>query len=375
MPAPYMVDRFNALADRGNLEFEAWFNERAASDRSWIVDEETWRFRYRYLPSFRIGKRRVTVPFTLLRRRLPDVIASLYAEPSFVIGWFLSRARGRLTVFRLLWTSESWIKRRRWKEALKRFMLPRADGIETPGSQAREYARKYGVRDDRAFHARHTVDVDHFVRGRENALASRGDFRASLGLKGITFIYVGRLWWGKGVNYLIDGFTEAQRQLGQSEITLLLLGDGPDEELLREQCRRNKTRNVVFAGFIQKTELPRFFAAADVFVFPTLGDPYGLVVDEAMASSLPVISTSEAGEIRDRVEEGINGSIVPAADPSALAAEIERMARDRDDLPRMGAASLEKIRGNTPTGWAEDFEKAVLRIVSTGRGSRATARR
>ena len=76
-------------------------------------------------------------------------------------------------------------------------------------------------------------------------------------------------------------------------------------------CAERGIRNVIFAGFFQKAELPRLYAAADVFVFPTLGDPYGLVVDEAMACSLPIISTSAAGEIRDRVESGVNGFVVP----------------------------------------------------------------
>ncbi|AER56169.1 hypothetical protein DSC_07590 [Pseudoxanthomonas spadix BD-a59] len=48
IPSPYMVERFNALADRNPFEFEAWFNDRIHSDRSWTVDEAAWRFRYRY---------------------------------------------------------------------------------------------------------------------------------------------------------------------------------------------------------------------------------------------------------------------------------------------------------------------------------------
>ncbi len=85
----------------------------------------------------------------------------------------------------------------------------------------------------------------------------------------------------------------------------------PEDGTLRQACAARGIRNVSFVGFIQKRELPRYYALADVFVFPTLGDPYGLVVDEAMACGLPVISTSAAGEIHDRVEDGVNGYIVP----------------------------------------------------------------
>jgi len=252
-----MVERFNALADRGNLDFEAWFNERLASDRSWIVDERSWRFRYRYMPSFRVGRWHLRFPLPLLGRRPPDVLVSLYAEPSFLVGWAIARARNRLTMFRMLATFDTWVKRRWWKETIKRFIFRRVDGVETPGSQAREYAKKYNAPDDRIFYARHTVDVEHFVAGRAAALPEREQFRAQLGLKGVTFIYVGRLWWGKGVNYLLDGFAEVQRRLKDSEVSLLLLGDGADEEKLREQCRLNGIRNVIFAGFAPKHQYQR----------------------------------------------------------------------------------------------------------------------
>ncbi|THD05861.1 hypothetical protein, partial [Metallibacterium scheffleri] len=56
-PSPYMVERFNVLADRGAFEFEAWFNDRIEPGRSWDVDESTWRLNFRYLPTTRIGKR------------------------------------------------------------------------------------------------------------------------------------------------------------------------------------------------------------------------------------------------------------------------------------------------------------------------------
>ena len=77
-----------------------------------------------------------------------------------------------------------------------------------------------------------------------------------------------------------------------------------------------------------------------------------------MACSLPVISTSEAGEIPDRIEEGVNGFIVPPEDARALAERMGVLARDREGRRRMGAASFDKIKDHTPEGWARDFEAA-----------------
>jgi glycosyltransferase involved in cell wall biosynthesis len=176
-------------------------------------------------------------------------------------------------------------------------------------------------------------------------------------------MYAGRLWRGKGINYLLEAFSRVERQAA-GEVSLLILGDGPDETPLRHTCQERGIRNVVFAGFHQKADMPRYYAIADVFVFPTLGDPYGLVLDEAMACSLPVISTSAAGEIRDRIEAGVNGYIVPPGDSVLLADRMLQLANDPTLRERMGRASAERIAGRTPERWAENFEQIVDTILN-----------
>ena len=362
IPAPYMVERFNALADRNSFDFEAWFNDRIEPDRSWKVDENTWRFRYRYLPIIKISERRFHFPLTVIGRR-PDVLISLYAEPSFLTGWAIARLRGTKTAF---WCEVTWdkmVQRRTWKEWLKRVVLPSAFATIGAGEDGRAYAMRYGVPAHRALSLIHVIDVEHFASGRSKVWEERDLIRTQLGLKSTTFIYVGRLWWGKGINYLLEAFGEVQRRAA-GEVSLLLVGDGPEEIRLRQICQECGIRNVVFAGFHQKPEMPRYYAIADVFVFPTLGDTYGLVVDEAMACSLPVISTSAVGEIHDRVEDGVNGYIVPPEDSTVLAERMLRLARDPKLRERMGKVSAGKIAGRTPVRWAEDFEKIVNAIIN-----------
>ena len=361
IPSPYMVERFNALADRGAFTFEAWFNDRTHSDRGWEVDETSWRFRYRYLPTTRLGGKTIHWPLPLFGRR-PDVLVSLYAEPVFVAGWALAKLRGVKTGFRVLKTYDRWVSRHPAKDAVKRFMFAHADAIETPGEEARQFAMRYGAHAQRIFHATHTVDIPHVSAARDRALSQRDTHREELGLRGTVFIYVGRLWWGKGVNYLLDAFESVQRR-SKEEVSLLLVGDGPEEAKLRQQRAERGMRNVVFAGFRQNPELTGYYAMSDVLVFPTLGDPYGLVVDEAMACSLPIVSTTAAGEIHDRVEQGVNGYTVPPENSAILAECMLHLARDPALRERMGRASAEKIAGHTPARWAEDFEHIVRTLL------------
>ena len=361
IPSPYMVERFNALADRNAFEFEAWFNDRIHSDRSWEVSEETWRFRHRYLPTTHLFGRSQHWPLPILGRR-PDVLVSLYAEPAFMAGWTIAKLRGAKTGFRVLKTYDRWVTRHPVKDAIKRFLFSRVDAIETPGEEGKQFAMRYGAPVERIHFATHTVNIPHFVAAVAAARPQREANRRQLGLEGTTFIYAGRLWWGKGVNYLLEAFETVQRQSAEP-VSLLLVGDGPETAMLQQACAERSIRNVVFAGFQQKPDLPRYYALADVFVFPTLGDPYGLVVDEAMACSLPIISTSAAGEIRDRIEEGINGYIVPPEDSAALAEHMLHLAQDAELRARMGQVSADKIQGHTPEQWAADFERIVLTLL------------
>ncbi|MGD2063707.1 MAG: glycosyltransferase [Nitrospirota bacterium] len=362
IPSPYMVERFNALADRGTFDFEAWFNDRSHSDRSWDVDEANWRFRHRYLPATRLRRRTFHWPLPMLGRR-PDVVVSLYAEPAFIVGWMLAKLRGVKTGFRVLMTHGRWVSRHPAKEALKRFLFQRVDAIETPGEDGRQFAMRYGVPAERIFFATHTVDVRHFYSIASAARVQRDALRAEVGLQGTIFIYVGRLLKGKGVHYLLEAFETVQRQSTQP-VSLLLVGDGPEEDQLKQSCAERHIANVVLAGFKQKPDLPLYYGLADVFVFPTLDDCYGLVVDEAMACSLPIVSTSAVGEIRDRIEEGVNGYIVPPEDSAALAKRMLQLMRDSELRASMGQVSAEKIQGHTPEKWAEDFERIVQTLLT-----------
>jgi glycosyltransferase involved in cell wall biosynthesis len=362
IPAPYMVERFNALVRRGNFAFEAWFSARTEPDRSWKVEESQWQFAFRYLPTVKAGDRSLTLPTRLLTSPVPDVFVSLYAAPSFLLGSALARLRGARTALWVEVTYDAWVTRRRWKEAIKSKVFPWADAILTAGEDGRSFAQKYGAQSDRIFCVPHVIDVPHYMRGSRLSASERDRLRRGLGLRGVTFMYVGRLWHGKGLTHLLDAFTALQMR-NVADTSLLLVGDGPEEKALRDRSKKNGLSNVVFAGFQDADTLPRLYGLADVFVFPTLGDPFGMVVLEAMACGLPVISTSAAGEIGDRIEESVNGFIVPPANTEELLDRMATLTRDAELRRAMGAASVGKVARQAPDDWAEAFERAVDRIL------------
>lgn len=357
-----MVERFNALADRGNLEFEAWFNSRLEDGRSWIVDENQWRFNYRYVPRIRFFRWELRCPPVLLGL-CPDVLVSLYAEPCFIFGWLIARLRGIRTAFWCQVTFDTWVRRTRLKNAIKRFMFQRVDATLGSGEQSREFAMRFGTPSQRALVLQHSIDVEHYVEASKRARRDRATIRSRLGLTGVTFVYVGRLWRGKGLSVLVDAFNIVQGAI-EKPTSLLFVGDGAEKESLRRKCEEIGLRNVVFVGFKQKQEIPAFYAASDIFVFPTLGDPYGLVVDEAMACGLPVISSDAAGEIRERIEDGINGYIVASGDSDGLAERMGYLAKNERIRLQMAIEARHFINDRDPETWALQFEKIMKQLAN-----------
>jgi len=366
IPAPYVVGRFNAVARRGNLDFEAWFSSRTEPDRSWTVDESSWEFRSRYLPRITIGSWAAVLPTGLLARARPDLLVSLYSNPSFLAGWELARLANVRTAFRVLPTFDEWVPRHPIKERLKRFAFSRVDAVKVPGPAGASMAARYGVPPGRIHVVTQSIDIELYRCGRDRWWPEREAIRADLGATGCTFLYVGRLWEGKGVSHLLTAF-EAVLEAGV-DATLLLAGDGVDEQLYRSIAAGPQFRGrVVFAGFIQQSSLSRIHTAADALVFPTLGDPHGLVVEEAMASRLPVVVTTAAGDIEARLPDGEAGFIVPPADPQALADRMNRLAHHPELRRRMGDRGADLVSGRTHERYAEDFERFVERVLDTPR--------
>lgn len=338
IPSPYVVERFDALAARGNLTFEAWFNTRREPDRSWEIDETTWRFAYRYIPERSLAGRRLRLPVPELRATRPHLLVSLHASASFALGSMAARALGVRTAFRVLPTYDAWVERSRLKELFKHLLFRTVDGVKVPGPDGAQMAQRYGVPSERIHLVTQSIAVEHYQRALHADPVARTRRREELDLHGSVFVYVGRLWSGKGVDYLLEAYRQVRRE--RTEVCLLLIGDGVDEAQYRATAR--DLPGVTFAGFVQHRGMPDWYALGDVLVFPTLGDPHGLVVEEAMVAGRPVICTEAAGDIRRRLPDGQAGYIVPPADAPALAANMLRLAGDetlRARSPRRASVS------------------------------------
>ncbi len=130
------------------------------------------------------------------------------------------------------------------------------------------------------------------------------------------------------------------------------------DELQKRSVELSIDHAVHFAGFIQPIDLPQLYAGADLFVLPTLDDTFGVVLAEAAASGLPLISTPYAGASEHFIEAGVNGYI---ADPTDHAALVEAMCKILTNSNRVGLGNSRraKVISNPLFKSAENFVEAI----------------
>ena len=238
--------------------------------------------------------------------------------------------------------------------------LRRFDGFLYVGQRNREYLQHYGVRPDRLFFSPHCIDNDAFRAGSEAArLKSPRDRNAPARL-----LFVGKLVDSKRPFDLLA----AAAMVKDRRIEVAFAGAGEAEARLK-QAAAAAGIPAVFHGFVNQSELPAIYAAADVIVSPSV-ETWGLVVNEAMACGLPAIVSDAVGCGPDLIEERATGSVFPLGNIEALADAIVRvLGFDR-------ALSQEAIKARlavySPSRTAEGIidGAAALRRATDGKGVR-----
>src|SRR5471032_127446 len=195
-------------------------------------------------------------------------------------------------------------------------LLRRFDGFLYVGQRSREYLLHYGAAADRLFFSPHCVDNASFRAASDMARQSmRGAPRESKRL-----LFVGKLLERKRPLDLLKAAAILQKK---QPIEVAFAGSGELEGELREFARASGVP-AIFHGFVNQSELPAVYAAADVIVLPSDGlETWGLAVNEAMACGLPAVVSDAVGCGPDLVEQGVTGAVFPVAQIALLAAAME----------------------------------------------------
>ncbi len=204
-------------------------------------------------------------------------------------------------------------------------------------------ALDFGLPEEKLAYVPLGIDAGEY-EGEDKAAA-----REFLGMEDeIVMLYVGQLIERKGVGYLLKAIASLDRER-RRRIRLAIVGDGPERVTLERLARGlGIGGQVLFTGRVPRRELLRWYAAAHVFVLPSLSEGRPTVINEAMAAGCAVIASQISG-IPEQVTDGYNGFLVPPRDPGALAGKIAYVAENEGEIARMGRNSRRKLRDENLT--------------------------
>lgn len=360
--SPYRIPVFNEIAKKLGQQLRVFFMGESEKRRYWKIYREKIRFCYCVLPGILLQGKcsepyffNPTVLYKLLRYSPEIIIISGYSQ----LSSFLALLYARLFRKRLILWCESNKYDQRYnhplKEAYKRWFVKNCTEYIVPGRASFEYLTLLGADESKICTAPNAVDNDFFADACDKNRNSREVFKQSKGYPKEIILYVGRLIDKKGIFDLLKAFQLLSRN--QLKLGLVLVGSGEGEEQYRKFCKEQNIKNVFFAGFVHQDDLPAYYAASDVFVLPTHSEPWGLVLNEAMASSLPVVCSDAAGAACDLIVNGENGYTYKKGNIAELTEALSKTLNSSKES--FGMKSYEIIQNYSPEKCALGFLRAI----------------
>jgi glycosyltransferase involved in cell wall biosynthesis len=372
LPSHFHTRTFETIAEHYDTDF-LFFSD---GSESWIEKRNEFKFgNYRgaYVQGLRLSST-LRLNTALLRRLVQgnyDLIIQSVNGRFEVLASFLTAKLLRKPF--LLWTN-LWFHPgtlfHRLSFPLTRYIYRHADAIVAYGYHVRDYLTQLGVEEKKIFFSWNVTDNDLFNKPIPPEVLDSVRSRYCLhGRRPILF--VGRLSKEKGLDYLLEAYSNLPVELNAS---LILVGEGEEKSRLLGCIKERQLHHVHFAGYIPNSELAPFYAIAEVLVLPsittkTLKEVWGIVLNEAMNQGCPVIATTAVGAaVGGLVQEGKNGQVVPEKNPEALATAITQMLSDQGHSQEMRACTKEIIKSWDHNRSFEGFHQAIAYVTNTAQG-------
>jgi glycosyltransferase involved in cell wall biosynthesis len=285
-------------------------------------------------------RERIPVPIGLFLKLAvfkPDVVISGDLGVRTLFAWMASKVFGFHLICWVEETSEHHAKVGRLQKQLRSFLIPRLDHFLALGDCSLEFLREQQVRPDRITKCVQAVDNEYWINASINARLQGPCIREELDVKGRLLLFVGRLIPRKGLSELVQAF-EIACEKANGDATLIIIGDGESRNKIALDVELKGMKNIQFLGAKFKQQLPMYYAAADVTVFPSLVDVWGLIVNESMLCGTPVISSVHAGATREMVVSTGTGQVIDPTNieqfSSVLAEWIDNPPNCNEDYVR-----------------------------------------
>lgn len=277
----------------------------------------------------------------------PSIVISIgYSSPFVSLFGAQSRLLKIPRMVNLIGNPASFVPHTTSLKEIAKWMICRSlyPAALVPGSRARTLANEVGISDDRIWEVGNVIDVEHFSStsprsGEENS-----------------FLYVGRLSTEKNLFRLLDAFRAYRAQGGRWN--LIIGGDGPMRSTLEDMAVQ--IPGATLLGWVDYKELPALFQRVGAFVLPSTYEPWGLVLNEAMASGLPILVSRNCGAYPELCRDGTNGLSFSPTNIESLAeimTHISMLSSQR--RAAMGAASKKIISSYSWSEWTSGVSIAI----------------
>jgi len=371
IPTPYRLPLFNRLSaligDKG-CRFKVVFCEHGYARRRFELKDESYCFEHEFLDGGTIiDSSNIEKTYFLyrglwkvLRREHPSKIIVAGFSPATVKVFCWSLLNG--TPF-YIWSGtinrgdrNAALHRR----LLRKILISRAAGFIAYGSMAKSYLESLGADTGKIAVATNAVDTEFFSTRTEEIRKKEAGKDRNL----FNFIYVGYLVPRKQVEKVLHAAELLSKRRKDFRVTIV--GEGESRASLENACAKAGLDGMVrFEGYQQKEDLPAFLANADAFLFQTGYDIWGLVLNEAMAAGLPVISSPNAGSTCDLVIEGETGFIADYNDTAKVVDRMEWMMDNRDNCIEIGKKAREHVSRKASLQKAAESFISALNIYNT----------
>lgn len=344
-PAPYRVCFFSLMGQHCDLTvtFEEGIEEQSHRNPKWF-NEGFANFRAIFLKYVKLGKHRISFEVLNLLKEEYDCI---------IIGTY-STLTAQLAIMHLkshnipFWLEIDGGYPKSGKgiiEWWKSRLISSASLWLSPSQLSDQYLTFYGADKNQIIRYPFSSLEQKDILPEPVSYKRKKELKEELGVKEKGLVLtVGQFIPRKANEVLIKAAASLIENTG-----VYIIGGDPTNEYLR-LVRELGLENVHFVDFKPKDELRKYYLAADVFAMPTREDIWGLVINEALASGLPIVSTDKCVAANELVKDGENGFFVPADEPGEMAAKINWLLMHPEKRKAMAGMCLKRIRNYTIEG-------------------------
>jgi glycosyltransferase involved in cell wall biosynthesis len=242
----------------------------------------------------------------------------------------------------------------------KKIILQMCDKFLYIGKENKAFYKSHGIKDKQLFYAPYVVDNNRFSKDITNFDKENDDIRKSLNIPENYRIglFCGKFIEKKRPKDILEALKKSQNQ----RLAIIFVGTGHLSKELKEYVIEQQLRNIHFVGFVNQTDLYKYYMSSDFFILPSgYGETWGLVVNEAMNYSLPLLISNQVGCTADLVKENINGFTYTCGNIDQLTTKLNEFSNFSDkDYQQMGAESYKIIQNYSYDEILKGFKKAIL---------------